>query len=76
MIKIDYPSTLKRMTGYGLFGLLSLLVYGLCLYVKSWWEEPLGWDGLALWLALMFPMGKLFPVIQRVMSEPGTTRSE
>lgn len=76
MLKIDYPSMLKRMVGYGLFALLSLLVLVFCIFVKSWWNEPLGWDGIALWLALMFPMGKLFPVIQRLMYEPGTTRSE
>lgn len=68
MKEVVGPAWLQRMVGYGLLGCLSVVLLYLCVYVKSWWDEPLGLDGIALWFVLMLPMPRFFPVLERLMS--------
>lgn len=75
-MKIDSPTLLKNIVGYALFACLASLLLALCVYVKSWWGEPLGFDGLVLWFVLMIPTRKAFPIIERLIEKPGITRSE
>lgn len=74
-MKVDYALLLRNMVGYAIFACLASLVLALCVYVKSWWDEPLGLDGLALWFVLMMPLLKAMPIIDRLIERPGITRS-
>lgn len=74
-MKVDYALLLRNMAGYAIFACLATVVLALCVYVKSWWAEPLGLDGLVLWFVLMMPLRKAFPIIDRLIERPGITRS-
>ncbi|WP_298151143.1 hypothetical protein [Flavobacterium sp.] len=63
---------LNRILGYMLFSALSFAVLGFCLWIKSWWNEPLGGDGFILWFVLFYPVYRAFPVVERLICGPGT----
>ncbi|RTL42918.1 MAG: hypothetical protein EKK53_10965 [Burkholderiales bacterium] len=67
MPKIDYTRLLRQMIGYALVGLVCSLLFIFCVYVKSWWDEPLGLDGLALLFVLLIPVRRTFPIITKLL---------
>ncbi len=74
-MKIDYSLLLKNIAGYAIFACVGAFVMAICVYVKSWWNEPLGFDGLVLWFVLMLPTRKCLPIIERLIDRPAVTRS-
>ncbi len=67
MPNIDYSRLLKRMIGYALLMAVCVALFLLCAYVKSWWGEPLGLDGLALFFVLLIPVRRTFPIITKLL---------
>ena len=67
MPKIDYTPLLRQMIGYALVALVCILLFILCVYVKSWWDEPLGLDGLVLFFVLLIPVRRTFPIITKLL---------
>lgn len=68
-MRVNKTALMKRTLGYAMFGGLLVLTLFFAMYVKSWWDEPLGVDGFVLWMVLFLPMSKAFPLIQRLMQE-------
>lgn len=67
MPHFDYATLLKRMAGYALLMVVCVALFLLCAYVKSWWDEPLGLDGLALFFVLLIPVRRTFPIITKLL---------
>ena len=55
----------KVFLGHALFAAVSVAVLFFCAWIKSWWDEPLGYDGLALWMALLYPVHKAWPIVEK-----------
>lgn len=74
----DYPSQSEQMgretrqllppLSAGLFFLVHAALLGLCTWIKSWWNEPLGIDGLLLFIVLSFIIQLFCPRLRRLMS--------
>ncbi|WP_459203465.1 hypothetical protein ACQVRV_00365 (plasmid) [Ralstonia pseudosolanacearum] len=58
-----------RFVGYMLFCLLWLVVVLFCAWFKSFWNEPLGADGIVLSFVLTGIVYKALPIIDRLISK-------
>ncbi len=62
--------TVRRFLGYAAFSAIALLVLVFCVWLKGhFWHEPLGGDGIVLWIVLVLIASLPFRMaLDRLMS--------
>ncbi len=62
-----FKGAARRALGHGFFALLFMAVIAFCLWIKSFWDEPLGLDGLVLAFAMMWVFHRHLPFVDRIV---------
>lgn len=69
MMKNPFKGAGHRFVGYLLLGVLWVAALAFCVWFKSFWNEPLGFDGIVLSFVLTGILYKALPAIRRLVSK-------